>query len=287
MRCSSSLPRILPLLEETEPEILVVTVRALSRIRSTEGLAAVIARLPELLGRSLVTRKAMDTALIHFGDAAIPYLLAYRDDRADPWVLSCVLETLSHLSPDTRSTEFAGAFLTHANPEVRSKALKVLGMPGSVLPEAQADQVLHLLDDPAWFVRIQAKKTAESALRDRAVEPIARLLFDTNWHTRNTAADALTKYGNGALRSMFDALDATDHYAKESICEELEKTGFSEILLKNLGNADETVRLLSEHILRTMHGLHFSTPLLEYISHGNDKVIREKVRGILQEGIPS
>ena len=287
MRCSSSLPRILPLLNEAEPEILVVTVRALSRIGSTEGLAAVIARLPELLGRSLVTRKAMDTALIQFGDVAIPYLLAYRDERSDPWVLSCVLETLSHLSPDARSTEFAGAFLGHANPEVRSKALKVLGRPGIALPEALADPVLRLLDDPAWFVRIQAIKTAESALRDRAAEPIARLLFDTNWHTRNTAADALTKYGNRALQIIFDALASTDHYAKESICEELENTGFSDILLGNLGSADETVRALSENILRTMHGLHFSTPLLEHLSQGNDGVISGKVRDILQEGIRS
>ena len=193
MGCPSSTAKLLPLLDHRDPEVLSVTVRALSRLGAKEGLLAIVDRLPLLLGGSLVTRKTMETALLNFGDAALPALLDYRADLADPWILSCVLETLSHLPPDARSAQLAVDQLASLNPEVRSKALKVLGRARAFSSEHLTGLIVPLLDDPVWFVRLQAAKSAGMLASAAAVRPLGRLLFDANWHVRSETAMAAVK----------------------------------------------------------------------------------------------
>ncbi len=281
MQCPFSTPKLVPLLDEKDHEILSVTVRALSKIGEHKGLTAIIERLPVLLGGSLVTRKAMETALLNFGEDAIPHLIGHHTELGDPWILSCVLETLSHLPPDIRATQFAGEYLKSLNPEVRSKALKVLGRPGLPLPAHLTRQIMPLLDDPVWFVRIQAVRTVNALMLDMAAVPLGKLLFDNNWQVRSEAALALTRFGDGSLGIFSDALMTTDSYAKESVCEEIEKTGFCDLLIKNLGNAGGTLCAQSRKILKIMHRLHFSMPLSEYLENGADDSIKLEIRGIL------
>ena len=283
MRCTASTAKLLPLLEERDPEILSVTVRALSRIGTKEALAAIMGRLPDLLGASLVTRKAMETALLNFGEIAIPYLIGYHWERADPWIISCILETLSHLAPDARSMSLALEHLQSPNAEVRSKALKVLGRAGANIPRHFDDQVLPLLDDPVWFVRLQAAKSAGALVIRAAARPLGKLLFDKNWHVRRQAALALTGFGHAAIDIYLDALSTSDGYAKESICEEIEKAGFSDRLIANLVSADGLLRTKSRDILKIMQELHFSTPLIAYLEHGDDERIKQEIRCFLTD----
>jgi hypothetical protein len=243
----------------------------------------IIRKLPVLLGKGLVTRKAMDTALLNFGAAAIPYLIEYRCDGADPWIVSCVLETLSHLPPDVRSSEFAACYLDSQHAEVRSKALKVLGRPGATVPTESYPQVTRLLNDDVWFVRIQAVKVAERLTHETAAKPLGNLLFDRNWHVRDQAALALTRFGNHSIGIFRDALATTDTYAKESVCEEIERTGFCDLLIRNLGGVDRSFAADSREILRVMHGLRFSTPLIEYLESGEDQYIRDVISGFLPD----
>jgi HEAT repeat protein len=281
MRSRASLTKLLPLLEEKEPEILTVTVRALSRIGAEEGLTAIIRRLPFLLGKTLVTRKAMETALLSVGAAVIPHLIDYQGDGADPWIVSCVLETLSHLPPDMRSSTYAIKYLGSPNAEVRSKALKVLGKSGATAPAEVSAWIPSLLNDPVWFVRIQAIKVAERLAYEATAKPLSHLLFDANWHVRDQAALALTRFGNRSIGIFLEALTTTDKYAKESVCEEIERTGFSDLLIKNLGDADRSFSDASREILKIMHGMRFSTPLVEYVEHGKDPRIREEILSLL------
>jgi HEAT repeat protein len=283
MGSTASLTKLVPLLEEKDPEILSVTVRALSRIGSMEGLAMIIRKLPVLLGKGLVTRKAMDTALLNFGAAAIPYLIEYQCDGTDPWIVSCVLETLSHLPPDTRSSTFAVCYLDSPNAEVRSKALKVLGRPGATVPAEASSKVPKLLNDHVWFVRIQAVKVAERLAYETAAKPLGDLLFDKNWHVRDQAALALTRFGNRSIGIFREALAATDTYAKESVCEEIQRSGFCDLLIRNLGGTDRPFAADSREILRIMHELRFSTPLIAYLETGEDQRIREEIRSFLPD----
>jgi HEAT repeat protein len=284
MRSAASVPKLLPLLDEKKPEILSVTVRAFSRIGTTEALEAIIARLPALLGSGLVTRKAMETALLNFGDAAIPFLIEYHGERADPWIVSCVLETLAHLAPDERSVSLALAHLHSPNAEVRSKALKVLANAGANAPSHLAGQLLPLLDDPVWFVRLQAAKSAAALVGPETARPLGKLLFDSNWHVRRQAAMALTRFGSVAIDIFLEALSTSDGYAKENICEEIQKTGFSDHLIVNLGHSDGPVRSKSRDILKVMEGLRFSTPLVTYLAQGGDDRIKQEIREFLTEG---
>lgn len=281
MQSPSSTPLLLPLLDEKDHEILTVTVRALSKIGAPEGLTAIVERLPVLLAGSLVTRKTMENALFNFGKDAIPHLIKYPTEQGDPWITSCVLEMLSHLLPDIRASQFARGLLTSVNPEVRSKALKVVGRPGLPIAVHLPPQIMPLLDDPVWFVRIQAVRAVNALKLENAAALLGKLLFDKNWQVRNEAAVALTAFGNGSLGVFYDSLMTTDRYAKESICEEIEKTEFSDLLIRNLGHADGMLRATSRKILSTMNELHFSTPLNEYLETGDDDRIKFDIRGIL------
>jgi len=284
MGCLLSTSRLVPLLDTDEPEILAVTVRALSRLRSKEGLVAIIERLPALLGKSLVTRKAMETALLNFGGEAIPYLSDFREDKNDPWVLSCVLEMLSLLPPDPRSLSMAIKYLGSANAEVRSKALKVIGSNGYAISSQASNLALSLLNDPVWFVRLQAVKSVNELTCESAAKLLEKLLFDENWRVRSEAALALTHIGSCAVDVFYDALKTKDVYAKESICEEIEKTRFSDWLIKHLVDDDKTLRTKCYEILRLMHNLGFSIPLTAYVAAGEDERIKQTVRHLLASG---
>ena len=283
MRCVASTPKLILLLEDRNMEILSVTVRALSRIGTKEGLEAIIGRMPDLLGGSLVTRKAVETALHNFGEMAIPYFLEYHWERVDPWISSCIMETLSHLPPDARSVSFALDHLQSPNAEVRSKALKVLGCAEANVPQGLPELVLPLLEDPIWFVRLQAAKTAGALALETAARPLGKLLFDKNWHVRSQAALALTRFGHTAIDIFLDALSTSDYYAKESICEEIEKAGLSDLLIANLGGVDGPLRTQSRDILKIMQGLQFSTPLITYLENGVDERIKQEIRGFLTD----
>jgi len=286
MGCPSSTKKLLPLLDEKDPEILSVTVRALSRLGSKEGLTAIVERLPVLLGSSLVTRKAMETALLNFGESAVPLLANYEVDHADPWIISCVLETLSHFPPDPKSTSLAIGQMGSPNPEVRSKALKVVGREGLLLPAHVGGIILSLLDDPVWFVRLQAIKSLPAAelIREESARRIEKLLFDENWRVRSEAALALTRLGTCAVDVFYDSLLADDVYAKESICEEIERTRFADQLIEHLDGADEALQAKSREILRLMHALHFSIPLAEYLKTGKNGRIKKEIRQLLETG---
>ncbi len=228
MKSDASVPKLIALLDEEQSEIVTVAVRSLSRIGGPAAMQAIIVRLPVILDRSIVTRKAMGMALQSFGADAIPYLLLHKAGPDNLWVISCILDILSRLPADPRSTHVAAGQLSSMNAEVRSKALKVLGRAENIrmlhnLPEL----ILPLLRDPVWFVRLQAIRSMRALGNEAAAPSIGMLIFDDNWRVRNEAAQALIVLGERSLDIFLDILKGADRYAKESICEEIEKTNFS------------------------------------------------------------
>ena len=194
--------------------------------------------------------------------------------------MSCILETLSHLPPDGRSASLALLHLKSPNAEVRSKALKVLGSVEMNVPRDLPELVLPLLEDPVWFVRLQAAKSAGTLRLKTAARPLGKLLFDKNWNVRRQAAQALTRFGNAAIEIFLDALSTSDVYAKENICEEIEKAGFCDRLISNLC-CDGPLRTGSRDILKIMEGLNFSTPLMAYLANGGDERVKQEIRTFL------
>ena len=109
---------------------------------------------------------------------------------------------------------------------MRAKSLKVIGAAGGGLPPGEKDRVLPLLDDPVWFVRLQAAKALGILRHGKAVPLLAKRLVDDNWQVRNAAATAVVLTSDNAIGIFLDTLGATDRYAKESVCEEIQKTDF-------------------------------------------------------------
>ncbi|HEX9020741.1 MAG TPA: HEAT repeat domain-containing protein [Nitrospirota bacterium] len=283
MKSEASSSKLIPLLDDEDPEIVSVAVRSLTKIGGQACLQALVSRLPVLLGRS-VAGKAMEIALLAFGPEAIPSLVDQKGGD-DPWAVSCILEVLSRLPSDPRSIRLAALHLTSQNAEVRSKALKVLGRPESARTvRYMLKQVLPLLRDPVWYVRLQAIRSARELGQGDAAAQIGELLFDKSWQVRNEAAQALIVIGEGSLDIFLGALAGADKYAKDSVCEEIEKTDFAARLMEHLKGPDQGLEKKSQRILETMHFLGFSTPFYEYLERGNDKTVKDRIRNIMKAG---
>jgi hypothetical protein len=285
MKSEASVPKLIALLDDKNPEIVSVAVRSLSKIGGRAALVAIVERLPVILDRSIVTRKAMGMALQPFGADAIPYLVERKSGRENLWIISCILDILSRLPADPRSVRLAAEYLSSINAEVRSKALKVVGRAENVtavrnLPEL----VLPLLQDPVWFVRLQAVRSISALGYEASAPSVEKLIFDENWQVRNEAARALIVLGERSLDFFLDILTGADRYSKDSICEEIEKTNFSGRLIKNLKASDRGLQEKSRQVLEIMHSLGFSTPLIEYLEHEGDETEKELIRSMMKTG---
>ncbi|MEW6718910.1 MAG: HEAT repeat domain-containing protein [Thermodesulfobacteriota bacterium] len=282
MHCSGSTGKLVRLLAGKEPEVVAVAVRSLSRIGTPEALEAVLERLPELLSRSLVTKKSIETSLRNFGAGAVPELIRHGRAYSDPVSRASVLEVLERLAPRD-AVPFALENLESADPEVRAKALKVAGAGDGILTGAEKDRILLLLDDPVWFVRLQAAK-ALGRLRHRNAEPLlAKRLRDGKWLVRNAAAASLIQSCGNPADIFLDVLKGEDRYARDSVCEEVERTGFLFRLIEDMGRPEGEIRRKSGEILKLMDSLGYGSPIRKYLEEGPDERIRKELSLLLAE----
>ncbi len=269
---------------EDNPEILTVTIRALCRNSYREGLKAILERLPDLYKKPLVSQKTIETSLIHFSADAVPLLVAYGRKYGDPKITASLLEVLSRLPANPMSLYYAGANLSAYDAEVRARAIKVLGRREASESVLHPALLLPLLEDRVWFVRLQAAKALGTLRYERAVDKLGTLLLDQNWQVRNAAARALTHIGDASLDVFLDILKYyKDRYAKGSICEELERTNFTQGLIENLANSDRKIYGKSREILRIMYSLNFSTPLYDYLNSGKNHDIKNETASLILE----
>jgi HEAT repeat protein len=227
----------------------------------------------------------MHTALLAFGADAIPCLAGQDDGRDDAQVVSSKLEVLSRLPARAEVVDLAVRHLASADAEVRSKALKVLGRPEYIpLIAGLSRLIFPLFQDAVWFVRLQAIRSARVLQCTEAAGQLEKLLFDRSWQVRNEAAQTLIRLGECSLDTILDVLTGEDRYAKDSVCEEIEKTGFSARLVENLADEDAVVRGKSREILGLMCSLGFSTTLEAYRVRCKEEGGRHAVGGMAEAG---
>jgi len=130
-------------------------------------------------------------------------------------------------------------------------------------------------------VRFQAVRALQNIGHAPAGRAVGALLFDENWQVRNAAAAALTSLGPAALDVLLDALGLNDRYAKESICEEMVRTHFTDRLFTYLGGDNGALAGKAQAVLTTMHRLRFSTPLEEFLRTAPRGRAREAAARIL------
>lgn len=285
MRCGRATEKLIPLLKDENPEIVTVTVRSLSKIGSPIGLRSILDGIPKFLSRPLVTVKTIETSLANFGKAAIPSLVEYCGIYPEPMCKALVLEILSALNA-VEAVPLALSNLSHQDPEVRSKALKIIGAVGDGLQDSDIPRVAGLLSDPVWFVRLQAARALGNMRREETIDKLGDALLDSNWQVRNAAAMALTKFGNRSLHVFLGTLLYKDRYAKESICEEIQRTDFIDALFGNLNSKDICVYKKSRQILEIMNSLGYCTPFHECINTGTEEKIKYELEIILSQEQP-
>lgn len=274
------------LLGHKRSEVVTVALRALCRIGTTDALNRVLLALPRLLKNSIITVKAVQTSLLLFGGWATSRLLEYTGRAHDPEVLAVLLETLGSFPARPEIFQFALARLSHRDPEVRGKALKVLARGDDEAVQCAAEVFVPLLDDPFWFVRLQAAKTIGKLQCGGYMEMLKKLALDERWQVRDAATMSLLDKGEASLDALIELLESPDRYARESISEEIQRTGFILTLIEYLGSADLERKRKAKRILASMHGVGFSTPLREAAESGKGgPLITAELLEILFPGI--
>lgn len=283
MRSARSVDKIVGFLKDEDPEIVTVTVRSLSKIGSAAGLRSILEEIPTLLSVPLVTVKTIETSIANFGKSdSIPLLIEYGNKYEDPVCRALILDMLSSLGA-REAVPLALSNLAHADPEVRSKAVKIIGEAGDGIDDSTASQAAAMLSDPAWFVRLQAAKAMGNLRYENALEVLGDTLLDTNWQVRNAVATALTKFGNRSIDIFLGTLLYKDRYAKESICEEIQRTGFIDTLFENINATDISVYKKSKRILEIMRSINYCAPFQQYLNNGANRKTRYEIEIIMSQ----
>lgn len=277
MMSESSIDKLTDILKTKNIEAISVALRSLSKIGLIGGLKGILEHMPYLFKESLVAQKTVETSLTNFGAQAIPMLIEYGKKFIDPRITATLLEVISTLPLTKMSCSFAQDNLKSNEAEVRAKAVKVLGQASISYQEFDPGILLPLLRDHVWFVRLQAAKALGNLRYQKALDILGTLIIDENWQVRNAVSLSLTKFGDASIDIFLKALKFKDIYAKESICEEIEKTNFVYRLIQNLDSADRELFEKSKEVLSIMHSLQFSTPLIEYLKKGENDLIKREI----------
>jgi HEAT repeat protein len=290
MQSTASAPRLAALLKLDNDEIVSVAMRSLARLNTDEALELVLENLGRLVNALIVSRKTVQAVLEQFNTASPDLFLRYGRSYADsPQVTAFLLGALASLQQNEAVVAYAARHLASADAEVRAKALRLLGAAGAPSRglSVDAEAVVPLLRDPLWFVRFQAVRALQNIGHAPAARPVGALLFDENWQVRNAAAAALTSLGPAALDVLLDALGLNDRYAKESICEEMVRTHFTDRLFTYLDGNNASLAEKAVTILTTMHRLRFSTSIEEFLRTAQAGRARDAAGRILSGEAPA
>jgi HEAT repeat protein len=139
-------------LTDEEREVQLAAVRALGRLRASDGSAAGIAQLLELVGRSEEDEELAAAAVRALGDAMDPRALGVLRPIArtgTPMVAVAAVEALATMG-DPRRIDSLTAALSHPDPEVVKAALRAIAGERDVRVAAH---IGACLDHQAWDVR--------------------------------------------------------------------------------------------------------------------------------------
>ena len=261
IRHEPSWPLLVKALEDSNPDLQVVAVRALAAIQHPGSFPALVERLQKgvLEPNPILSIRTLKSALVSFPLQNAGELLASLR-HANPRIRFLATDTIRGMvereaggNPDfsldpKMGAEVVEAFLTalpfDTNPDVRARAAPVI----AYLADPRAASTLFtLLEDAAWFVRLHA---ARSLAKRRFVSHAGRTataLTDPNWRVREAAVRTLRGFGSAGLDLLTaHFLETRDRYSREQVADELQRAGLIPELLARCaetGNGRETAVL--------------------------------------------
>ena len=205
------IPRLVHLLYDRDPAVRREAIRALGDLRAVEtvpDIADAIEGLKEWSNLLLVM------ALIRMGPAAAPaigMLLAEPDQRS-PSMLKGLLQVTSRIGVVT-DPEVVRSLASHADPEVRVDAVRVLG---AIMTDPRSGDVcLAAMDDAEWPVRAIAASSL-GRLRDRrAVARLRGAMGDPAYWVRHHVAEAMASLGEPGEAALRDALRDANPFVRD------------------------------------------------------------------------
>ena len=173
------------------------------RLTAAEALAEIgspasVPALMEMLAHcSRWERLRIANAVSRMGITALPELMASLEG-ADETLLRLTLEILCDIAIVPEILPVL-RLLKHPSPEIRGRAVELLGIAGAV--DAMA-HVVNRTRDGQWFVRVRAVKAMQRlgvpddpALCEPYYDALQTLLGDDTWWVRRNAAEALARAG--------------------------------------------------------------------------------------------
>lgn len=262
IRHEPSWPLLVKALDDTNPDIQMVAVRALAEIRHPGSFLPLVEQLHKaVLGSSTsLSVRALKTALVSFPLQSAKELqpsLRHPNPRIRFLATDTIREMVEHeasgkadfrLDRQNFDDETAGIFLTDlpfdGNPDVRARAAPVIAcLTGS----RAASTLFSLLEDSAWFVRLHAVRSLARHRFLSGGDRVSSALTDPNWRVREAAVRTLRGFGRAGLDLLTSHFLATrDRYSREQVADEFQRAGLIPELLTRCaetGNGRETAVL--------------------------------------------
>lgn len=262
IRHEPSWPLLVKALDDPNPDIQMVAVRALTAIHYPGSFLPLAEQLHKAVLESTpnLSVRVLKTALVSFPLQSARELrpsLRHPNPRIRFLATDVIREMVEReasgkadfrLDRKNFDDETAGVFLTDlpfdGNPDVRARAAPVI----AYLADPRAASTLFtLLEDSAWFVRLHAVR---SLARHRFLptgDRISSALTDPNWRVREAAVRILRGFGRPGLDLLTAHFLATrDRYSREQVADEFQRAGLIPELLTRCaetGNGRDTAVL--------------------------------------------
>lgn len=281
----SSMEALSKLLDHPKSEVSTVAFRALCRIGKRDSLHRLLNALPRLMKNENISSKTIQTSLLLFEPWASATIIEYAGKTADPKILALLVETMIGFPAHKEMFDLAITLVSHSDPEVRGKALRLLAREDNVSFSCDPAILQPLLSDPVWFVRLQAAKTIGRIKCENFMAMLKKFALDEKWQVRDSAAFALSELGESSIDTFLELMETPDKYAKESICEEIQRSGYVLGLIDYLGDRESDRKTKAKRILQLMHQLGFSAPLLDAVeANSSSSQVRSEIQSILNDG---
>ena len=284
IRHEPSWPLLVNALEDPNPDIQMVAVRALAEIHHPGSFLPLVEELHKaVLGSApSLSVRAVKTALVSFPLQSARELrpsLRHSNPRIR-FLATDIIREMVELEASGKSDfrldrtnfndETAGIFLTDLpfddNPDVRARAAPVIAC---LAGPCAASTLFILLEDSAWFVRLHAVRSLARHRFVSAGDRVASALTDPNWRVREAAVRTLRDFGRPGLDLLTSHFLATrDRYSREQVADEFQRAGLIPELLTRCaetGNGRETA------VLRNLAEMGKTSCMISVLEEGEGK----------------
>jgi hypothetical protein len=160
------------------------------------------------------SRGVLEEALTLMGVKAEPLLRHFLLDSSPQFLTQIALNVIGR-SGWLAWAEDCAMFLYHLGPELRAASLRALANL-HYIPTGREEDVIALLQDPVWFVRVQAAHACVAVPDDDVHEHLWEALGDPTWWVRHSAANCLSKRGSTGREVLEMAVKIhPDKYARD------------------------------------------------------------------------